>query len=307
MRVRGVCAMTGSGKTVSSMTGFARASGASATGQWVWELRSVNGRGLEQRLRLPPGFDDVEVEARGRIAKAFARGNIGGTLTVETVSAGGFRLNEAALAAVIDAAERVRARVPSATVSADGLLALRGVLEPIDATRSEDDDRALRRDVLAGLDEAVAALVGARQAEGRAVAAVVGAQLARLEDLATAAAATEGRRPDAIRARLTEQLRRILDAAPALDPERLHQEAALIASRADVQEEIDRLLAHVGQAHALLAEAGPVGRRLDFLAQEFGREANTLCSKSNDPELTRIGLELKATIEQFREQVQNLE
>ncbi|MFM9857448.1 YicC/YloC family endoribonuclease [Pseudoxanthobacter sp. M-2] len=299
--------MTGSGKTVSSMTGFARASGASATGQWVWELRSVNGRGLELRLRLPPGFDDVEGEARGRIAKAFARGNIGGTLTVETVSAGGFRLNEAALAAVIDAAERVRARVPSATVSADGLLALRGVLEPIDATRSEDDDRALRRDVLAGLDEAVAALVGARQAEGRAVAAVVGAQLARLEDLATAAAATEGRRPDAIRARLTEQLRRILDAAPALDPERLHQEAALIASRADVQEEIDRLLAHVGQAHALLAEAGPVGRRLDFLAQEFGREANTLCSKSNDPELTRIGLELKATIEQFREQVQNLE
>ena len=299
--------MTGSAATVSSMTGFARSSGASATGQWVWELRSVNGRGLEQRLRLPPGFDDVEVEARGRIAKAFARGNIGGTLTVETVSAGGFRLNEAALAAVIDAAERVRARVPSATVSADGLLALRGVLEPIDATRSEDNDRALRRDVLAGLDEAVAALVGARQAEGRAVAAVVGAQLARLEDLATAASATDGRRPDAIRARLTEQLRRILDAAPALDPERLHQEAALIASRADVQEEIDRLLAHVGQARALVAEAGPVGRRLDFLAQEFGREANTLCSKSNDPELTRIGLELKATIEQFREQVQNLE
>lgn len=293
--------------TVSSMTGFARASGASANGQWAWELRSVNGRGLEQRLRLPPGFDDVEVEARGRVAKAFARGNIGGTLTVETVSAGGFRLNDAALAAVIDAAERVRERLPSATVSADGLLALRGVLEPIDATRSEADDRALRQAVLAGLDEALAALVSARKAEGKAVAAVIGAQLARLSELTAAAAATEGRRPEAIRARLAEQLRRILDATPPLDPERLHQEAALIASRADVQEEIDRLAAHVGQAHALLAEGGPVGRRLDFLAQEFGREANTLCSKSNDPELTRLGLELKATIEQFREQVQNLE
>ncbi len=293
--------------TVSSMTGFSRASGASATGQWVWELRSVNGRGLEQRLRLPPGFDDVETEARGRIAKAFARGNIGATLTVETISAGGFRLNEAALAAVIDAAERVRARVPSATISADGLLALRGVLEPVDAARGEDDDRALRRDVLDGLDQALVALAAARRAEGRAVAAVIEGQLARLGDLTTAAAATDGRRPEAIRARLTEQLRRILDAAPAFDPERLHQEAALIASRADVQEEIDRLLAHVGQARALLAEGGPVGRRLDFLAQEFGREANTLCSKSNDPELTRLGLELKATIEQFREQVQNLE
>lgn len=293
--------------TVSSMTGFARASGASANGQWAWELRSVNGRGLEQRLRLPPGFDDVEVEARGRVAKAFARGNIGGTLTVETVSAGGFRLNDAALAAVIDAAERVRERLPSATVSADGLLALRGVLEPIDATRSEADDRALRQAVLAGLDQALAALVSARKAEGKAVAAVIGAQLARLAELTAAAAATEGRRPEAIRARLAEQLRRILDATPPLDPERLHQEAALIASRADVQEEIDRLAAHVGQAHALLAEGGPVGRRLDFLAQEFGREANTLCSKSNDPELTRLGLELKATIEQFREQVQNLE
>lgn len=293
--------------TVSSMTGFARTSGALASGQWVWELRSVNGRGLEQRLRLPPGFDDVEVEARGRIAKAFARGNIGATLTVETVSAASFRLNEVALAAVIDAAERVRARVPSASISADGLLGLRGVLEPVDAARSEDDERALRRDVLAGLDQAIGALAAARRAEGRAVAAVVGSQLARIADHATAAAATDGRRPEAIRARLAEQLRRILDATPALDAERLHQEAALIAARADVQEEIDRLLAHVSQAHAILSEGGPVGRRLDFLAQEFGREANTLCSKSNDPELTRLGLELKATIEQFREQVQNLE
>jgi uncharacterized protein (TIGR00255 family) len=293
--------------TVSSMTGFARASGASASGQWVWELRSVNGRGLEQRLRLPPGFDDVEVEARGRIAKAFARGNVGATLTVETLSAGGFRLNEAALEAVIAAVERVQARLPSATISADGLLGLRGVLEPIDAVRNEADDRALRRAVLEGLDQALAALVAARQAEGRAVTAVVAGQLARIAELTTAASATDGRRPEAVRARLAEQLRRILDTTPPLDPERLHQEAALIASRADVQEEIDRLVAHVGQAHALLAEGGPVGRRLDFLAQEFGREANTLCSKSNDPELTRLGLELKATIEQFREQVQNLE
>jgi uncharacterized protein (TIGR00255 family) len=293
--------------TISSMTGFARASGASAGGQWVWELRSVNGRGLEQRLRLPPGFDDVEVEARGRIAKAFTRGNVGGTLTVETVASGTFRLNEVALEAVITAAERVRARVPGATVSADGLLGLRGVLEPIDAARNEDDERALRQAVLTGLDQALAALVAARRAEGQSVAAVIAGQLTRISELTMAAAASDGRRPEAVRARLEDQLRRILEANAAFDPERLHQEAALIASRADVQEEIDRLAAHVAQARAILAEGGPVGRRLDFLAQEFGREANTLCSKSNDAELTRLGLELKATIEQFREQIQNLE
>jgi uncharacterized protein (TIGR00255 family) len=299
--------MTASGKTVSSMTGFARTSGATATGQWVWELRSVNGRGLEQRLRLPPGFDDVEVEARGRIGKAFARGNIGGTLSVETATGGSFRLNQAALDAVIAAAERVQARLPAATVSADGLLGLRGVLEPVDAARNEDDERALRRAVLDGLDDALAALAAARRAEGTSVAAVVAGQLTRIAELTAAAAATDGRRPEAVRARLEEQLRRILEASSAFDPERLHQEAALIASRADVQEEIDRLAAHVAQARAILAEGGPVGRRLDFLAQEFGREANTLCSKSNDAELTRLGLELKATIEQFREQIQNLE
>ncbi len=293
--------------TISSMTGFARSSGASAGGQWVWELRSVNGRGLEQRLRLPPGFDDVEVEARGRIAKAFTRGNIGATLTVETAAAGTFRLNEAALEAVIAAAERVRVRLPGATVSADGLLGLRGVLEPIDAVRNEDDERALRQAVLTGLDQALASLVAARRAEGESVATVVIGQLDRIAGLTAAAAATDGRRPEAVRARLEDQLRRILEANAAFDPERLHQEAALIASRADVQEEIDRLAAHVAQAHAILAEGGPVGRRLDFLAQEFGREANTLCSKSNDAELTRLGLELKATIEQFREQIQNLE
>lgn len=293
--------------TVSSMTGFARVSGTTATTQWAWELRSVNGRGLDQRLRLPPGFDDIESEVRGRIAKAFARGNIGAGLTVETVAAGGFRLNEAALSAVIAAVERVREKLPDATVSADGLLGLRGVLEPIDVARSPEDDQTLRREVLAGLEQAVAALGEARRGEGRAIVAVVEGQLSRIEDLTRAASATDGRQPEAVRARLAEQLGRILGASPPLDPERLHQEAALIASRADVQEEIDRLVAHVGQARALLADGGPVGRRLDFLAQEFGREANTLCSKSNDAELTRLGLELKATIEQFREQVQNLE
>jgi uncharacterized protein (TIGR00255 family) len=293
--------------TISSMTGFARQSGGSPVTQWAWELRSVNGRGLDQRLRLPPGFDDIEAEVRGRVAKAFARGSIGATLSVETVSASGFRLNEAALAAAIDAAERVRSRLPSATISADGLLGLRGVLEAVDATRSEDDERAIRRDVLDGLDAALAALATARRGEGRAVADVCLRQLDRISELTDAAALTEGRRPEAVRARLGEQLRRLFEATSNLDPERLHQEAALIATRADVQEEIDRLAAHVGQARELIGAGGPVGRRLDFLAQEFGREANTLCSKSNDPELTRLGLELKATIEQFREQVQNLE
>lgn len=293
--------------TISSMTGFARRSGGSPAARWAWELRSVNGRGLDQRLRLPPGFDDIEAEVRGRVAKAFARGNIGATLTVETIATSGFRLNEAALAAAIDAAERVRARLPSATVSADGLLALRGVLEAVDTPRSEAEERDVRSDVLAGLDEALAALAVARLGEGRAIAEVTLGQLDRISALTKAAETTEGRRPEAVRARLAEQLRRLFDTTSNLDPERLHQEAALIASRADVQEELDRLSAHVGQARDLIGSGGPVGRRLDFLAQEFGREANTLCSKSNDPELTRIGLELKATIEQFREQVQNLE
>jgi len=293
--------------TISSMTGFARRAGVSSTTQWAWELRSVNGRGLDQRLRLPPGFDDIEAEVRARIARTFTRGSVGVTLAVETVSGGGFRVNDSALAAAIEAAETVRARLPSATISADGLLALRGVLEAVDTARSEDDDRVVRAGILAGLDEALTGLAAARRGEGQAIVEVVVRQLDHIAGLSEAAAQTDGRRPEAVQARLAEQVRRLLDATVSLDADRLHQEAALIASRADVQEEIDRLTAHVAQARQLLASGGPVGRRLDFLAQEFGREANTLCSKSNDTELTRLGLELKATIEQFREQIQNLE
>jgi uncharacterized protein (TIGR00255 family) len=295
--------------SLSSMTGFARRDGVEATPRWTWELRSVNGRGLDVRLRLPPGFEAVDVPARASIGRALIRGSVTANLTVEMPSAGGagVRLNERALASVLEAAEQVRLRIGGAPPSVEGLLALRGVLEPAEAEADPDAHARLESAVLAGLEAALVELVAARRGEGAAVAGIVAGQLDAIEALARRAAAAEGRRPEAIRARLAEQVRRLVDASPALDAERLHQEAVLIATRADVQEEIDRLTAHVGQGRALIAEGGAVGRRLDFLAQEFGREANTLCSKANDAELTRIGLELKAVIDQLREQVQNLE
>jgi uncharacterized protein (TIGR00255 family) len=291
-----------------SMTGFARADGSAAGSRWTWELRSVNGKGLDVRLRLPPGLERLELPVRERAAKRLSRGSCSFALSLHRdVAEVGLRVNTAALDAVIAAFDSIAARVHAAPPSLDGILAIRGVLETSDGDEDEATRAALDAAVLADLDAALDALVAARAGEGEAIARVLEGHLDRIEALARAAEESPTRTVEAIRARLARQVQDLLDAVPQLDPQRLHQEAVLIATRADIREELDRLFAHVDQARVLIAEGGPVGRRLDFLSQEFNRESNTLCSKANDRELTAIGLDLKAVVDQLREQVQNIE
>jgi uncharacterized protein (TIGR00255 family) len=293
---------------LSSMTGFARADGAHGSYRWIWELKSVNAKGLEVRLRLPPGWDSLDVPIRARAAEALTRGTVYATLsTIREGVAPAVRVNEPVLAAVLSAVRDVAGRVDAAPASLDGILGFKGVIEVIDQVESEDERRAAEAAFVAGFGRALAGLAQMRRHEGTALASVLTQRLDEIAALASRAEATPGRRPEAIRERLKEQIAILLDASERFDADRLHQEAILIAAKVDVREELDRLAAHVGQGRRLLGEGGAVGRRLDFLAQELNREANTLCSKSNDVELTNIGLELKSVVEQFREQVQNLE
>ena len=294
---------------LASMTGFARRDGRDSTRRWTWEVRSVNGKGLDIRLKLPPGYEFLEAGTRERIAARIARGNVQASFSMaEATGTTRLRLNEAVLADVAAALAALRARIPDAAPpTLDGVLALRGVLETVDEADDVATREALSGAAFADLDGVLDALVTDRQREGGAIAAVLRARLDAIERAVAAAEASPARQPETIRARLREQIEMLLQASPALDPDRLHQEAVMMATRADIREEIDRLVAHAAAARALLDEGGPVGRRLDFLAQEFNREANTLCAKANDRELTAIGLELKALVDQFREQVQNLE
>ena len=293
---------------LSSMTGFARCNGTSGAYAWAWELRSVNGKNLDLRLRLPPGWDAVEAPVRARAAEALSRGTIYGTLSARREGVAPLvRVNEPVLAAVLATLREVARRVEAAPARLDGILALKGVIEVTDQEESEEDRRAAELAVIGGFGEALAALAGMRRQEGAALAGVLGTRLDEIGRLAARAEAAPGRRPEAIRSRLAEQVAVLVGVSDRFDADRLHQEAILIASKADVREELDRLAAHVEQGRNLLAQGGAVGRRLDFLAQELQREANTLCAKSNDVELTNIGLELKSVVEQFREQVQNLE
>jgi uncharacterized protein (TIGR00255 family) len=289
------------------MTGFARADGAAADYRWTWELRSVNGKGLDIRLRLPPGFEHLEAGARERIGTGLTRGNIQAGLTMQTHGgATHIRINETVLAEVIQAMERIGESISIQPPTLDGILSIRGVVETAEGP-DEDTRAVVGAAILADLAAALARLVADRVREGGAIGTVLGERVAGIERLVAAAEASPARTPEAIRAKLSEQIALLTGAQPSLDPDRLHQEAVLLATRADIREELDRLTAHIAAARALLAENGAVGRRLDFLAQEFNREVNTLCAKSNDRGLTAIGLELKALVDQFREQVQNLE
>lgn len=291
-----------------SMTGFARVERESLGHRWAWELRSVNGKGLELRFRIPPGFDELEAPARQRLAAALGRGNVQAGLTVQLLeSTGRLRINEPMLREVAAILKRLGAEIDAAPPTLDGILGIRGILEIGDEGLGPEARTALGADILAGLDEAIIALRAARAREGAALALILNARLAEIERLAGEAERSPARTPEAIRAKLAEQVAALLDAAPALDPARLHQEAVLLATRADIREELDRLAAHVAAARALLAKGTPIGRQLDFLAQEFNRETNTLCAKSNDRGLTAIGLDLKVAVDQFREQIQNLE
>ncbi len=292
------------------MTGFARASNQANGRAWAWEVRSVNGRGLEVRCRLAPGFETAEIAARERIAKRFKRGSITAALAISrSGSAAPVRINTDLLDHLIALVPEIRARLgaPSQPPAAEALLAIRGVVEPADEELGDDQRAALETAILADLDLALADLQAMREGEGAQLATILAGHFDRIAAMAADAAALAALQPGALRARLREQVAALLDTVTSVSEERLAQEAALLATKADPREEIDRLIAHIDTARRLLSKGGPVGRRLDFLCQELNREANTLCAKSPDAALTTIGLELKASIDQVREQVQNLE
>ncbi len=291
---------------IKSMTGFARTEGSHGALRWHWELRSVNGRGLDLRFRLPPGFDLIEPKLREAAQKRLVRGSVNATLTMQReAGAAAIRLNEAALMQAVAAADRAGELTGDARPPLEALLAIRGVLEVSEP--EEAGNEALLHPAVASFEAAIGGLVAARAMEGRRLGDILADQLAQIETLVATAANSPARSVEAIRGRLAEQVARLVDASPQLDPARLHQEAVLIATRADIEEEVKRLGAHIAAARELLGAAEPVGRKLEFLAQEFNREANTLCSKANAPEITRSGLGLKAVIDQLREQVQNIE
>jgi uncharacterized protein (TIGR00255 family) len=294
--------------SIKSMTGFARAEGALDSAVWHWEVRSVNGRGLDVRLRLPPGSEQLEPKVREVVGRHVTRGSLTITLSSEWHDGGQeIRINERALAQVMVAAARVRTLTDAAPPRVDGLITIKGVLDVVE--HQEDAEQAAARSeiMLKSLDGAMVALVAARAAEGSRLAATLNAQLQEIERLVSIVQASPARTREAIEQRLKEQVARLMDAANGFDAARLHQEAVLLAARADVEEELQRLTSHISAARELIVEEGAVGRKLDFLAQEFNREANTLCSKASDVEITRAGLALKTVIDQLREQVQNIE
>lgn len=293
---------------LASMTGFARVEGSSDDYRWHWEIRSVNGRGLDIRSRLPQGFERLEPLIRERIQKSLSRGSVSVNLQMQRAGAAGVvRINDEALAAVLDACDRLTSTGKVQPPRADGLLALKGVIEASEEIEDETARAALDSSLIDSFSRALELLVSMRLNEGEHLAAVLLDRLTEIESLTALADSNTSRTPEAIRQRLSEQVQALVEAVPALDPQRLHQEAVLLATKADIREELDRLTAHVGGGRELLKGNGAVGRKLEFLAQEFNRESNTICSKSNDVGLTRIGLELKSVVDQLREQVQNVE
>jgi uncharacterized protein (TIGR00255 family) len=293
---------------LSSMTGFARGHGVAGSYAWSWEIKSVNAKGLDLRLRLPPGWDAVEVPARKNATEKLSRGTVYGNLTVERKGvAPTVKVNEPVLAAVLATLKALSGKVEASPPTLDGILSLKGVIEVTEEDEREEDRRAAEAAIIAGFDRLLADLVAMRREEGATLGRLLSARLTEIAALAARAEAAPGRKPEAIKARLAEQVATLLAASTRFDSDRLHQEAILIASKADIREELDRLASHVAQVRKMIADGGPIGRRLDFLAQELNRESNTLTAKANDVELTNIGLELKSVVEQFREQVQNLE
>lgn len=294
---------------LSSMTGFARGHGIAGPYAWSWEIKSVNAKGLDLKLRLPSGWDAIEVPVRTKAAETLARGSVFASLTVNREGVMPVaRINEPVLNAVLATLKGLEGKVAAAPATLDGILALKGVMDVTDAEEKEDERRAAETAIIAGFELALKGLSQMRRTEGDALGKVLTARLNEIGALAARAEAAPGRKAEAIKAKLAQQVAELLEASSQrMDPDRLHQEAILLATKADIREELDRLAAHVAQAKKLLADGGSIGRKLDFLSQELNRESNTLCAKANDTELTNIGLELKAVVEQFREQVQNLE
>ncbi|QFY59633.1 YicC family protein [Rhizobium grahamii] len=291
-----------------SMTGFARREGTTGRWRWAWELRSVNGKGLDVRLRLPPGLERLEADVRRFVGEQFGRGNMQVSLSVstsenrlETV------LNQEALAAVLSLRDQLGGIIDPAPLQLDTLLSIRGIIDFREPEDSEDAIVLRDAEIMDGLKAALSDLCLMRESEGSALARVLLDHVAMIESLTQTVERDPSRSTAEIVAKLSAQVAMLMDGAGPFDRDRLHAEAALLATKADLREEVDRLKAHVAAARDLLAKGGPVGRKLDFLAQEFNRESNTVCSKSNAAAVTAAGIELKVVIDQFREQVQNLE
>jgi uncharacterized protein (TIGR00255 family) len=293
---------------LSSMTGFARSHGASGPYAFEWELKSVNAKGFDLRMRLPPGWDELEATAKKRAGELLSRGTVYANLTVKRANAAStVRINEDVLASIVKVAGELAGRIDAVAPSIDGLLGIKGVIEIVEPESNEAEDKAAKAAAAAAFEQALTDLVQMRQREGTTLGQILIQRMDEIERLANKAEAAPGRKPEAIRARIAEQVAALLESSERFDSDRLNQEALMIAARADIREELDRIASHVSQAREMIGKGGPIGRRLDFLAQEFNREVNTCCSKSNDLELTNTGLEMKNVVEQFREQVQNLE
>ncbi|MBP2235031.1 uncharacterized protein (TIGR00255 family) [Sinorhizobium kostiense] len=291
-----------------SMTGFARREGSIGRYRWAWELRSVNGKGLDLRLRLPQGLERFEPDCRRLAAQYFARGNLqvslslaSGETAVEAV------INHEALAAVMKLREKIVDIVDPAPLRFDTLLSIRGIVDFRESEESETEREARDADILAGLEQALFELKAMREEEGSALGRILFAHVDQIERLKASIDKDPSRSHQAIAERLAQQIALVMENASSIDRERLHSEVALLATKADLKEEIDRLGAHIAAARDLLTKGGPIGRKLDFLAQEFNRESNTICSKANAATVSAAGIELKVVIDQFREQVQNLE
>jgi uncharacterized protein (TIGR00255 family) len=293
---------------LSSMTGFARSHGASGPYTFEWELKSVNAKGFDLRMRLPQGWDELEAFAKKRAGEVLSRGTVYANLNVKRSNAAStVRINEEVLASIVRVAGALAGKIDAVAPSIDGLLGIKGVIELVEPESDEAEDKAAKAAAAVAFEQALTNLVEMRRREGVALGQILSQRMDEIELLAKKAEAAPGRKPDAIKARLAEQIAALLESTDRFDPERLNQEALLIAAKADIREELDRIASHIAQAREMMVKGGPVGRRLDFLAQEFHREVNTCCSKSNDLELTNTGLAMKNVVEQFREQVQNLE
>jgi uncharacterized protein (TIGR00255 family) len=293
---------------IASMTGYARSGGVAAGISFSVEIKTVNGRGLDMRLRLAPGYDALEGEIRRRIGQALSRGSVTLSLAVDRIgSSGPVLVNQRALGTVLAAMQAIGQRIETAPSRPEGILALQGVLEQHEIALSPEDEEALQGAILSAVDHVLADLVAVRKAEGAHIAEVLTSRIDEIEALVRLAEDQPGRSREALLARLRQQIEDLQAAGAGVSEDRLAQEALLLATKADVREELDRLVAHIASARLLLANGGAVGRKLDFLSQEFNREANTLCAKSGSVGLTAIGLDLKAVIDQLREQVQNIE
>lgn len=294
---------------LSSMTGFARAAGTHEEWSWSWELKSVNAKGLDIRTRLPMGFDGLEVATRGNLSKTLKRGSITAALTLrQSGGATRYQINRQHLDTLISESKKITRDNPDfAPVTTDGLLGLRGVIEAEDDDAVDQERAGLEKLLIESLNTAVTALADTRAEEGARLAVVLTEFVDTLASLLDQVAKSAELQPDIIRERLKAQIADLVSDIGSLDPTRLEQEAAIIMTKADIREELDRFAAHIASAREMMSEGGPIGRRLDFLCQELNREANTICSKAHDTSVTRLGLDMKATVEQFREQVQNIE